>query len=68
MAYNTISSAYEAFALFSFFLLLRTYLDPDVRGLKHDLRLRVITYWAWPLSYDFVKKFLRLSPMNGLTW
>lgn len=68
MAYNTISSAYESVALCSFFLLLRTYLDPDVRGLKHDLRLRVITYWAWPLSYGFVKRWLHLTPMNGLTW
>lgn len=68
MIYNTISTAYEAFALCSFFLLLRTYLDPDVRGLKHDLKSRTITYWAWPLSYNVVKRWCRLSPMNGLTW
>lgn len=68
MAFNTISTAYEAFALTSFFMLLRTYIDPDVRGLKHDLKMRTITYWAFPLSFTWVKKKLRLSPMNGLTW
>lgn len=68
MAFNTISTAYEAFALSSFFLLLRTYLDPDVRGLKHDLKLRTITYWAFPLNSEFIKRKLHLSPMNGLAW
>ena len=62
MAYNTISSAYEALALCSFFLLLRNYLSSDIDALTRDLRLRTITYWAWPLSY------IRIPPMNGLTW
>lgn len=68
MVYNTISTSYEAFALYSFFLLLRTYLDPNVQELKHDLQYRTITYWVWPLSYDCVKRWCKLSPMNGLTW
>lgn len=68
MVYNTVSSAYEAFALFSFFLLLRSYLDPGTQDLRHDLEHRKITYWAWPLSYRILKKRLHLHNMNGLTW